>query len=210
MQVLLETERLVLRRFTEADVDHLFALDNDPEVMRYINGGTPTPREVIENDILPGFIHYDERGPAYGFWAAVVKITGDFVGWFSFRPKKDTPHEIELGYRFRKIAWGKGYATEGAQALIHKSFTELGVQCVVATTYEENLASRRVMGKIGMTFRRAFRPTPEDLMNSDTSYTTFDEVWDGDDVEYALERSDWEWQELGGLDQLLDGRADPR
>jgi RimJ/RimL family protein N-acetyltransferase len=195
MQVLLETERLILRRFTEADADHLFALDNDPEVMRYINGGTPTPHEVIENDILPGFIHYDERCPAYGFWAVVMKTTGDFVGWFSFRPNKETPDEIELGYRFRKIAWGQGYATEGVRALIRKGFTELNVQCVVATTYEENLASRRVMEKVGMTFRRAFRPTPEDIMNSDTSYTTSDKVWEGNDVQYARERTDWERQE---------------
>lgn len=196
MEIFLETERLLLRRFTKADVDHLFALDNDPAVMRYINGGTPTPREVIENDILPGFIHYDHQRPAYGFWAAIEKATGDFVEWFSFRPKQNTPHEIGLGYRFRKIAWGKGYATEGARTLIQKGFTELGAQCVVATTYEENVASRRVMEKVGMTFRRAFHPTLEEIKNSDTSYTTAEEVWDGADVEYALERVDWERQEL--------------
>jgi RimJ/RimL family protein N-acetyltransferase len=67
MHVLLETERLILRRFTAADLDHLFTLDNDPEVMRYINGGEPTPREAIESDILPRFMQYDEGCPAYGF-----------------------------------------------------------------------------------------------------------------------------------------------
>jgi RimJ/RimL family protein N-acetyltransferase len=192
MHILLETDRLILRRFTPADVDHVFALDNDPEVMRYINGGTPMPLEVIENDILPRFMQYDEQHPAYGFWAAVTKTTGDFMGWFSFRPQKDRPDEIELGYRFRQAAWGQGYATEGARALIHKGFTELGMQCVVATTYEENLASRRVMEKLGLTFRRAFRLTPDDLMRVDTAYTASAEIWDGDDVEYVLKRSDYE------------------
>ena len=195
MQVLLETERLILRRFTEADSDHLFALDNDPEVMRYINGGTPTPRRVIENDILPGFIHYDDEYPVFGFWAAVEKASGEFVGWFSFRPTQDAPNEIALGYRLCKLAWGKGYATEGARTLIRKGFTELDVQCIVATTYEENLASRRVMEKLGMTFKRAYRPTVEEIKNSDTSYITSDDVWDGDDVQYALQRADWKRQQ---------------
>jgi ribosomal-protein-alanine N-acetyltransferase len=52
MQILLETKRLILRRFTKDDANHLYLLDNDPEVMRYINGGTPTPFEIIQNDIL--------------------------------------------------------------------------------------------------------------------------------------------------------------
>lgn len=195
MDVLLETERLLLRRFTEADTNYLFDLDNDPEVMRYINGGTPTPRDVIQNNILPGFLHYDERFPLYGFWVAVEKATGNFLGWFSFRPSESTSdNEIRLGYRFRKAAWGKGYATEGARALIRKGFTELDVQRVVATTYQDNLASRRVMEKVGMRLVRTFRLTPEDLLQVDTHHVTSLDLWDGDDVEYALERTDWERQ----------------
>jgi len=61
VQVFLETERLVLRRFTGDDIDHLVELDSDPEVMRFINGGRPTPRDEIENDVLPGFLGYYER-----------------------------------------------------------------------------------------------------------------------------------------------------
>lgn len=191
MHKLLETERLILRRFTAADVDFLFALDNDPEVMRYINGGIPTPREVIETQILPGFLRYDEWRPAFGFWAAQNKHTGEFLGWFCFRPKTEDPHEVVLGYRFLRMAWGEGYATEGARAMIDKGFAELGVQRVVATTYEENVASRRVMEKLNMVFKRAFRLTPDDIAGSDTAYTAPDDVWDGDDVEYILERTDW-------------------
>ncbi len=191
MHILLETDRLILRRFTEADVDHLFALDNDPEVMRYINGGTPTPREVIETQILPGFMRYDEQRPTFGFWAVDAKRNGEFLGWLCFRPKSENLHEVVLGYRFLRTAWGNGYATEGARAIINKGFTELGVQRVVATTYEENVASRRVMEKLGMVFKRAFRLTPDDIARSDTTHTTSDELWDGDDVEYILERTDW-------------------
>jgi RimJ/RimL family protein N-acetyltransferase len=93
-----------------------------------INGGRPTPRQEIENDVLPTFLDYYERFPGYGFWAAVEKSTGRFVGWFHFRPaERAHPDEIELGYRLRKSAWGKGYATEGSRALIQKGFAELGV-----------------------------------------------------------------------------------
>ena len=192
MGVLLTTARLILRRFTAADADYLFALDNDPAVMRYINGGTPTPRRVIEAEILPRFMRYDERYPGYGFWAAEEKAGRAFLGWFSFRPTQDRPGELALGYRFRQAVWGRGYASEGARALIDKGFTEWGVACVVAGTYEENLASRRVMEKVGLTFRRAFRPSAAEILNSETSHITSAEVWEGDEVEYALERAEWE------------------
>ncbi|MEM7118288.1 MAG: GNAT family N-acetyltransferase [Chloroflexota bacterium] len=189
MNILLETERLRLRRFTPADADHLFALDNDPDVMHFINGGEPTPRHIIENDILPTFLRYDARG--YGIFAAEEKATGNFVGWFSLRAVEETPDEAALGYRLHKAAWGKGYATEGARALIDKGFGEWGIVRIVATTYEHNLGSRRVMAKVGLTFVRSFRYAAEDLQ-SDTSYSSSDEMWDGEDVVYALERIEWE------------------
>jgi RimJ/RimL family protein N-acetyltransferase len=194
MQILMQTERLILRRFTMADADQLYYLDNDPEVMRYINGGTPTPREVVENDLLPVFLCYDERTPGYGFWSALDKdpaAAQDFVGWFSFRPSGHAPGEAVLGYRLRRAAWGKGYATEGARALIRRGFSEWGVRRVVGTTYEYNRASRRVMEKLGMTVVRRFRITPADIQASDTCHSTSTEIWDGDEVEYALDLADW-------------------
>jgi RimJ/RimL family protein N-acetyltransferase len=195
MQVLLETERLVLRRFTEDDADNLFELDSDPDVMRFLSGGIPTPRAVIKTDILPRFLRYDEHAPGFGFWAAIDKATGDFIGWFSFRLSGQAdPREVTLGFRLRKVAWGKGYATEGAGALIRKGFTELGVQRVVATTYQDNLASRRVMEKAGMTLTRRFCITTADLNRVDTYHVASPGLWDGDDVEYSLQKADWEQQ----------------
>lgn len=184
MHVELETERLLLRRFTEGDVDRLFDLDNDPEVMRFLNGGIATPRDVIENEILPGFVRSCDRFVGYGQWAGVEKATSDFLGWFSFEPwDGGSRAEVRLGYRLRRLAWGKGYATEGARALIRKGFTELGVQRVVADTYEENLASRRVMEKAGLTLVRMYRTSPEDLLASATYHVASLELWDGNDVD---------------------------
>ena len=66
-EIFLETDRLLLRRFTEDDVENLVELDGDPEVMRFINGGRPTPRQEIESDFLPAFLDYYERFAGYGF-----------------------------------------------------------------------------------------------------------------------------------------------
>jgi RimJ/RimL family protein N-acetyltransferase len=87
-QVFLESSRLVLRRFTMADVDNLTGLDADPDVMRFVNGGLPTSRDEIENEFLPAFLGYHERFAGYGFWAAMERPAGEFLGWFHFRPRK--------------------------------------------------------------------------------------------------------------------------
>src|SRR6266567_6036468 len=98
MQVFLETVRLMLRRFTAADVDNLFDLDSDPDVMRFLTGGTPTPREVIQNNILPAFLRSYERFPGFCVWAATEKASGEFLGWFSFQPKNAArPNDVALG-----------------------------------------------------------------------------------------------------------------
>jgi RimJ/RimL family protein N-acetyltransferase len=194
--VFLETERLILRRFTAADADNLFELDSDPEVMRYLNGGTPTSRHVVENDVLPRFLRSYERYGGFGYWAAIEKTSGAFIGWFGLRPRDDQRFdEVELGYRLRQSAWRKGYATEGSRALIRKGFSELGVQRVYATTYEDNLASRRVMEKSGLTLVRRYRMTPTELAADGNYHGAPPDLWPGFDVEYAIEKDEWEQQE---------------
>ncbi len=187
----LETERLLLRRFTPADADHLYALDNDPAVMRYINGGTPTLRDVIEKAILPGFLPAAGEEPCFGFWAAMEKESGDFIGWFSLRRTDDDPGTAYLGYRLHKAAWGRGYATEGARGVVDNGFDASALARVIATTYEENLASQRVLEKLGMRHVRSFRLTPDDILSADTHHVDSTDVWDGDDLEFAMTRSAW-------------------
>jgi len=94
MHVFLETERLILRRFTENDADALFELYDDPAVMKYLNGGRPADRTEIVTLDLPAFLGYYERFPGYGFWAAIEKSTGDFLGWFHFRPRPQTSKTV--------------------------------------------------------------------------------------------------------------------
>src|SRR6266566_8176644 len=188
MQVFLETQRLVLRRFTMADVDNLVSLDADPDVMHFVTGGMPTARDEIENELLPGFLDYYEQFEGYGFWAAIEKATGEFLGWFHFRPREEAgPDEAEVGYRLRKSAWGKGYATEGSRALISKGFADFGVQRVTAEAMAANIASRRVMDKAGLTLVRTFsQPLPGAAGGHPVEA-----------VEYALNKADWEQHERG-------------
>lgn len=176
----LETDRLVLRRFTEADVDNLVWLDSDPDVMRYLTG-EPTPRAEIETEVLPKILHDYTLGQA-GRWAAIERSTGDFVGWLSLQPPDDgSTASVELGYRLTKSVWGRGYATEGVRALIRKGFTELDVHRVWAQTMAVNTASRRVMEKAGLKYVRTF-------------HVHFDDPLPGTEhgeVEYELLRTDW-------------------
>ena len=178
----LTTERMELRRFTSDDVDLLVELDSDPDVMHFITGGRPTPREEVVTDVLPHFLGWHDRSDRYGFWAAVRRDTGEFLGWFHLRPAREAPEdEPELGYRLRRDAWGRGYAAEGARALVDSAFRDHDVRRVVAETMAVHAASRRVMEKAGLRLVRAFvQPWPDPIPGDEHG-----------DVEYALTREEW-------------------
>ena len=180
--VFLETERLRLRCFTADDVDLLVALDADPEVMFFITGGAPTPREEIETEVLPAFLAYHARSAGTGFWALERRVDGAFLGWVHYRPLPDAPaDEPELGYRLVRSAWGEGYAAEASRAVIDHGIRTLGVRRVVASTMAVNGASRRVMEKAGMRLVREFHADwPVRIPGDELG-----------DVEYAITRDEW-------------------
>lgn len=182
MRVLLRTERLTLRQFVVSDVEALVDLDADPEVMRFITGGRPTSRALIESRLLPMYLAQYLAGDEYGRWAAVENWTGAFLGFFHLRPAPGQPPDApELGYRLRRSAWGQGLATEGSRAVIDRGFTELGAQRVTAQTMAVNLASRRVLEKLGMAPTRMVRMDwPEHVDGREQG-----------DIEYALTRRTW-------------------
>lgn len=185
MQTHLETERLILRRFTPDDVDLLVELDSDPEVTRYLNGGSPTPREVIEREALPRFLRFNERANGVGYWAVIEKASAAFLGRVFLRiMDNDHPEVLDLGYRLRRAAWGQGYATEASRALIRCAFVDPGIQRITAGALADNIASRRVMEKAGLTLVRTRRTSWPDLFGG----------LEQEVVQYALERSDWERQ----------------
>lgn len=187
-RVILRTPRLAIRQFTEDDVDNLFNLNSDPEVMRYLTGGQPTPREEIRDQIIPFHLGVYGRLDRLGSWAAESAATGEFLGWFHFRPGPDGGiANIDLGYRLRRPAWSQGYATEGSRALISMGFTELGVERVFAHTMTANTASRHVLEKCGLTLVRTTA--------YDGRYVI--EGAEQGEVEYALTRPQWETRTAG-------------
>ncbi|MBI3555386.1 MAG: GNAT family N-acetyltransferase [Deltaproteobacteria bacterium] len=160
MKVFLETERLLLRQFTSADAELLIELDSDPEVMRFLTDGKPTEAQLIRDDVLPRFLRYYQAYENQGFWAVVEKASGEFLGWFHLRPgAPDSSQGLELGYRFKCSAWGKGYATEGSRALLRVAFAMPEVKRVIAITMKPNVKSAHVMQKLGMRFERDFVET---------------------------------------------------
>ena len=186
MVTFLETERLALRPFDAAgDVEAVWELHNDREVMRFINGGAPTPRAAVRDEMGDRLLRRYVWPAEYGFWAAEERETGEFLGWFELRPTDGdgaAPVDcVELGYRLRTAVWGRGLATEGAHALVRTAFTELGVARVMATTMTVNAGSRRVMEKAGLRYVRTFHEDwPDPIEGAEHG-----------DVEYELTAAEW-------------------
>jgi len=147
-RILLETERLVLRRYERDDLDRLTRLNADPEVMRYIGDGSLRDREQTRAGIARAQRIYDLY-PGLGFWVAEEKPKRNFVGVFAliYIPKTV---EVEVGYRLVKSAWGRGLATDGARALVRYGLFELGLDRVVGLTHQENDPSKQVLMKAGL------------------------------------------------------------
>lgn len=151
------------------------ALELDPEVMRFLNGGYPVDHEKAD----PNTTFLMPRGTEPYVWTARRKSDGAFVGWFCLSPEDD--NSAELGYRLRRNEWGQGLASEGASTLVDWGFRCGGYDRIVATTMAVNLGSRRVMEKLGMKYvRTVFGDWPDPIPGSEQG-----EVW------YELTRQDW-------------------
>lgn len=141
-----------MTRIGEQHLDDLVKLDADPEVMRYISDGVPNSRQTYVDRLLPRMTAYADQ--PYGYLAAYERDgDGDhdrFVGWFHLRPSVADAQVLELGYRLRREAWGRGLATEGGRALIRHAFETLDQTQVDACADPRNAASIQVMVKCGM------------------------------------------------------------
>jgi RimJ/RimL family protein N-acetyltransferase len=183
MHIVLETERMLLRRFTTADASLLAALYGDPRVMRFITLQPPSLTEV-GSKILPGYLReYRELADGLGSFAAIEKKTGQMAGRFSLKPASSygLSGGTELGYRLYPAFWGRGLATEGARALIESAFERLHLDRIVATTMADNTGSWRVLDKCGLRLVKTFYYPDADLMPG---------AEHGDFV-YELTRGDW-------------------
>jgi RimJ/RimL family protein N-acetyltransferase len=146
--------RLVLRPLAIADLGPLHEVYADREVMRYIGSGDTHSDSVEESERrLVRLIEHQERH-GFSLWAITDRESGTVMGDCGLIEYAHTGPEIELGYRLAKAYWGKGYATEAASAWVARGLDELALRRIVAVTHPENLASQRVLEKVGMRFER--------------------------------------------------------
>jgi len=149
--IILETKRLILRRFAYSDENAITAVFGDLEVMRFGDGvqSGEWMREWLRSCIED---YYDKRG--YGPWAVIEKFTQRLIGYCGlfYFPDVNGQLEIEVGYRLARDSWSQGYATEAVQAVRDFAFTSLGMIRLIASIDPENVASLRVAEKAGMEY----------------------------------------------------------
>ena len=147
MQIL-ETSQLILREFTPADTEALVRVLSDPETMRYYPA--PYDRAGVEEWIARNIRRYKECG--HGLWGMVLKSSGELIGDCGLTAQAvDGQTEIEIGYHVRRDLWGQGLAPEAARACRDYGFAILSVERLISLVRPENIPSRRVAEKIGMT-----------------------------------------------------------
>jgi RimJ/RimL family protein N-acetyltransferase len=169
----IETDRLLLRRWREGDLDAYARICADPEVMRYLPA--TLSREESAEQIAWFERHWEEWG--FGLWAVEERASGEFIGFIGLVYHDGWPegeHKTEVGWRLSRTHWGRGLATEGALASVPYGFERLGLERIISITLPENAASRRVMEKAGLTYR------------GETRWRGQGVIW------YAIDRAAWE------------------
>jgi ribosomal-protein-alanine N-acetyltransferase len=158
MEIFAETKRLILREILPSDEEKLFELDSDPEVHTYL-GNTPVTnieqiREVIK------FIRQQYIDNGIGRWAIIEKNTNQFIGWAGLKLVKELTNNhnnfYDVGYRFIKKYWGQGFASESAKASLDYGFSKLTPDSIYAMADVNNLASKKVLEKSGLTCIETF------------------------------------------------------
>jgi RimJ/RimL family protein N-acetyltransferase len=171
----LQTKNLTLSPCCPSDSADFMALESDPEVMRFLNGG----HAVDHTQSHPDATFLMPRGTEPHVWTARRTTTHAFVGWFCLWP--DSATVAELGYRLRRAEWGHGLASEGASALVTWGFRNGHYDKIFASTMAVNQASRRVLEKIGLTYARtAYDEWPDPIPGSEHG-----------EVKYEVMRAPW-------------------
>jgi [ribosomal protein S5]-alanine N-acetyltransferase len=149
MHIILQTPRLTLRRFTQADTNLLLQLNSNPEVLKYLHEPPLATEEqalhILNTIILPQYKNN------LGRWAMHLKTTHEFIGWCGLKYLAEA-NEIDLGYRLMQNFWGNGYAYEAAKHTVEYGFNQLNLKTIIGRAHIENIASLKILEKIGMQF----------------------------------------------------------
>jgi len=159
--IIADSQRLTFRLMGQDDAQALWELDQDPAVMKFINGGKSHDMKTITDVFLPRMKAYTDINKGWGIWQVSNKVTQEYLGWVLVRPMDfftDNPkwRDLELGWRFFKKAWGEGFATEAAIAIKNSVVNQADIDYVSALAIEDNYGSISVMKKVGMHFIRKY------------------------------------------------------
>ncbi|MDN3677096.1 GNAT family N-acetyltransferase [Flavobacterium paronense] len=159
MKLILETERLLFRPLELSDADGMFAMDNNPEVHKYL---WQTPTQTIAESIkIIEYVRSQYERNAIGRFATILKETGEFIGWTGIKYIDDhvengNTNFYDYGYRLNEKYWGKGYATEASIAWLAYGFNQMKIEIMNAYTHSENGASNHILQKVGMNFMEEY------------------------------------------------------
>lgn len=152
MKIHIETERLLIREIRDEDVEGIFELDTDPEVHKYL--GNKPITSIDEAAAVIKFIQQQYRNNGIGRWAVIEKETGNFIGWTGLKviTEKVNNHVnyYDMGYRLIRKYWGRGYATETANATLQHGFVTLALDEIYAVAHIKNEASNNILKKVGL------------------------------------------------------------
>ena len=147
MKKVIETDRLILRELDVNDSENFFYLNSDPEVLKY-TGDLPFSSITAAESFLVNYSEYKKNG--FGRWAVIFKETGSFIGWCGLKLNEE--NLVDIGFRFFKKEWGKGFATESAKAVLDYGFNTLKLKEIIGRTSKDNVSSISVLEKLNMTF----------------------------------------------------------
>lgn len=148
MKTILETTRLILRELSIGDAENFYELNQNPNVTRFT--GDKSFKSVREaKDFLKNYKDYEQNG--YGRWAVICKESEEFLGWCGLR---FDGNKTDIGFRFFEEYWNRGFATESAKACIEYGFEKLKLHEIIGRAMKENIASIKVLEKIGLKFER--------------------------------------------------------
>ena len=157
MEIKVETKRYFMREIEDADLKGMFQLDGDPEVHRYL--GNHSIKSLEEAQGVIDYIRNQYATDGIGRWAVIEKSSGEFVGWSGLkyeRVVRDDMDYYDIGYRFRRKFWGQGVATETALAAMQYGFQKMNLEEIYGGAHIDNLASNKVLQKIGLQFLETF------------------------------------------------------
>ena len=169
------TPRLLLRGWREGDVERMAVIYSDPEVVRFLR---PLDLEGTRQQLRRFVDHWQEHG--FGLWAVQERETGRLIGRVGLLYHDDwtaTPHDAEVGWTLDRSTWGRGFATEGGAAALRYGFETMPMGRIISIAHRENVASWRVMEKLGL------------QREGETDWRDNPVVW------YAISRAEWSSRE---------------